>query len=99
MQEIQERVQKAEYDDDYLGSVSKDLDLVKQVDSHKREARESQIQAQRLEKELAQAKKDLDSSTKKLIQLHQQPSKAPKEQVRSEPKAEVKSEDFSQWMA
>jgi uncharacterized protein YlxW (UPF0749 family) len=65
--EIQERVQKAQFDGDYEGSVAKDLDLVKQVDSAKREMRQWQNQANQLEKEVHSLKKDLAKAAQKII--------------------------------
>lgn len=98
VQEIQERVQKAHFDSHYEGSVAKDLELVQQVDGAKRDVKEWQSKAERLQRDNDSIKKELDKATKKIIQQIQQP-KVGAQQVRQEPKVEVRSEDFSHWMA
>ena len=73
VQEIQERVAKAQYDSHYESSVAKDLELVKQVDAAKKDVKEWQGKAERLQRDNDSIKKELDKATKKIIQQIQQP--------------------------
>jgi predicted nucleic acid-binding Zn-ribbon protein len=68
VQEIQERVQKAQVDSDYEASVAKDLQLVKQVDSASKDAHQWKSQADKFRAENERLSRDLDKASKKLVQ-------------------------------
>lgn len=65
--------------------MAKDLELVKQVDGAKKDAKDLQTQLERVQRDNDSLKKDLDKATKKIISQIQQPKSQPK-QIMEEPK-------------
>ena len=67
--EIQERISKAATDQGYERSVSEDLELVKQLDSAKREARDDRVRRDVLQRENAELRQDLGKVNDQLLKV------------------------------